>query len=387
MMTQTLAILWDAYRDLQSRKMFWVVIILNVLVVGLFSVIGANDHTITVLWLEPLGDMSAQGMPPRFLYKTIFSTVIVDYWFSWIAAILALVSTAGIFPDFLASGSVDLFLAKPITRMRLFFTKYLAGLLFVTLQVTLFSLLSFIVLGVRGGLWQPGLFAAIPLVVAFFSYLFAICVLLGVWTRSTMAALMLTILAWFCIWGVDAGERVIQSVRHNTEMRQAYNDDQIEDIDSQIATLRNTPDSDVTALQRQRDTLAQQRKDLEISPTLITAENVAYGIKSLVPKTRETVALLDRVLFSDKELQDITQRDATSTAEVAPSPGVTPGPPPGRGPPGFRRSRPGSRVAQRELEQLAANRTRPVWWIIGTSLLFEAVCLALAARHFSTRDF
>ena len=387
MMTQTLAILWDAYRDLQSRKMFWIVIILNVLVVGLFSVIGVNERTITVLWLEPLGDIGAQGPPPMFLYKTIFSTVIVDYWFSWIAAGLALVSTAGIFPDFLASGSVDLFLAKPITRLRLFFTKYLAGLLFVTLQVTLFSLLSFLALGVRGGLWQPGLFAAIPLVLVFFSYLFAICVLLGVWTRSTIAALLLTILAWFCIWGIDAGERIVQSIRHNTEMRQAMCDDQIDDLDARIANIGSSPDTNLAAMQRERDSLAQQRKDLEVSPALITAEKIAYGVKSLVPKTRETVALLDRVLFSDKELQDISKRETTSTSEIAPSPANPPGPPPGRGPPGFRRPRVGSHVAQRELEQLAATRARPVWWIIGTSLLFEAVCLALAARHFSTRDF
>jgi ABC-type transport system involved in multi-copper enzyme maturation permease subunit len=386
MMTQTLAILWDAYRDLQSRKMFWAVIILNVVVVGLFSVIGANDHTITILWLEPLGDIRARGVPPLFIYKYIFSSVIVDYWFTWIAAALALVSTAGIFPEFLASGSVDLFLAKPLSRLRLFFTKYLAGLLFVTLQVALFAVLSFVVLGVRAGLWQPGLFAAIPLVVVFFSYLFGMCVLLGVWTRSTIAALLLTILAWFCIWGVDGGERIIQSMRHDTEMRQAYYDDQIDDIDAQIAQAGTSPDS-AAALRSERDTLAQQRKELEISPSLITAENVAYGIKTVVPKTRETVVLLDRVLFSDKELQDISKHDTTTTVEAAPSPSFPPGPPPGRGPPGFRRARAGGHAAAREAEQLAATRTRPVWWIIGTSVLFEAACLALAAWHFCTRDF
>src|SRR6185437_5144958 len=96
----------------------------------------------------------------------------------------------------IGGGSIDLYLAKPIGRARLFLTKYLAGLLFVTLQVVVISVGSFFVLGLRGHDWEPGLFWAIPIVVCFFSYLFAVCVLLGVKTRSTIAALLLTILCW-----------------------------------------------------------------------------------------------------------------------------------------------------------------------------------------------
>ena len=40
---------------------------------------------------------------------------------------------------------------------------------------------------------QPLRPPAVPLVVCFFSYLFSVCVLLGVWTRSTVAAILLTI--------------------------------------------------------------------------------------------------------------------------------------------------------------------------------------------------
>jgi len=53
------------------------------------------------------------------------------------------------------------------------------------------------VLGIRGGVWEPGLFISIPIVVIFFSYLFAICVLLGLITKSTIASLLLTLLIWF----------------------------------------------------------------------------------------------------------------------------------------------------------------------------------------------
>src|SRR5207237_9963707 len=64
----------------------------------------------------------------------------------------------------------------------------------------------FLVLGLRGGAWEPALFLAVPLVVLMFSYLFAVCVLLGVLTRSTVAALLLTLLFWSALWAVHQSE-------------------------------------------------------------------------------------------------------------------------------------------------------------------------------------
>jgi len=46
-------------------------------------------------------------------------------------------------------------------------TKFAAALLFVTLQVGIFTLACFLVLGVRGGAWLWGLFLTIPIMVCF----------------------------------------------------------------------------------------------------------------------------------------------------------------------------------------------------------------------------
>ncbi len=207
---------------------------LNVLVVLFFAVLGVNGRSLTVLWYE-LGDMRGLGGDPGFLYKYAFSYFVVGFWMTWLATLLALVSTAGMFPDFLSSGSVDLFLAKPISRIRLFFTKYLAGLLFVAFQVSLFTLLSFFVLGLRGGLWEAGLFWAIPIVMMFFSYLFAVCVLFGVITRSTIAALLLTLLAWFLFWGIDFADRTIDRFGQSIQTQHDLLSRRIETLDGQLA--------------------------------------------------------------------------------------------------------------------------------------------------------
>jgi ABC-type transport system involved in multi-copper enzyme maturation permease subunit len=389
MMTQTLAILIDAYRDLQARKLFWTVVILNILAMALFAMFGTNDHALTFLWYEPFG---------RFLkpvdYKILYSNVVVGVWFTWIATILALISTAGIFPDLLTSGSIDLYLAKPISRLRLFLTKYLAGLLFVALQVTVFALMSFLVLGLRGGLWEPGLFAAIPLVLVFFSYLFGICALLGVWTRSTVAALLLTLLAWGGIWAVDFVDK--QSGRFIAMMNQQHEmlTREIDALDPQIAHAESLLASDgngndelaaqhdklIAELKQRRERAVTSRDRMIVPDTLFTVQKVLYNVKSFVPKTRETLSLLDRVLFKDKDLQQAS-KPADDTATENPTPAPPPRFGPGRGPPG------GMSGASITLVQAQIDRQRPIWWIVGTSLLFEAVCLALAAWHFCTRDF
>lgn len=394
MITQTLALLWDAYRDLQARKMFWIVLALNVLGIGTFAFLGVKDGALTVLWFKVPMDARMPAAMALLIYKRVFSSLVVGFWFTWLATILALVSTAGIFPDFLASGSVDLFFAKPISRLRLFLTKYLAGLLFVTLQVTVFTVLGFFVLGARASLWQPGLFLAIPLVLLFFSYLFAICVAFGVWTRSTMAALLLTLLAWVVIWGADFSERLFLSNNISTQTLEVRIDAQIAAANTQIAQAEAAPQTEAASspagaatvttrpvltadelaqLERRRDALTEQRKGLEVTPSDILAQNISYGIKTVLPKTGDTMRLLDRLLFTDKDLRDSVQMQE----EAAPATG------PQR-----------EEFRERQDETLESNlklqeveRGRSAWWIIGTSLIFEAVVLGLAARSFCRRDF
>src|SRR5690242_16624358 len=130
---QTLALILDAYRELNSRRMFWIALVINGIVVLAFLAIGVT----------PDGRLSLFGMhlplPLPFskaeLYKVAFSNLGIGVWLTFVAMILAVISTASIFPELISGGAIDLYLSKPIGRLRLFFTKYAAGLLFVTLQV------------------------------------------------------------------------------------------------------------------------------------------------------------------------------------------------------------------------------------------------------------
>ncbi len=350
-MTQTCAIFLEAYRSLNSKKLFWIVLIISGLVALCFAVVGLNEHGLKILfWQIDSTVLNSAQVPVDQFYNQLYFQFGVNKWLSWIASILALISTAGIFPDLMTAGSIDLFVSKPISRLRLFFTEYLAGLLFAALQVAVFSAACFLVIGLRGGVWEPGVFLAVPIVVCFFSYLFSVCVFLGVATRSTVATILLTLLFWFAVGGVDVVENFLllqkSMARHGTSFAAVQMEQQ---------RLASGQYGDPKKHQADQ-ALAAEKDASDESGVLTISYNVAYGLKTVLPKTSETVALLERSLVKAARLPQF-------------------------GSPHERR------LMGAEQDFVDTLRSRSVGWILGTSLGFEAVVLCFAALIFCRRDY
>jgi ABC-type transport system involved in multi-copper enzyme maturation permease subunit len=375
---QTAAIFLDAYRELNAKRLFWFVLVISLLVVAAFGIIGINDRGLTVLWFQfDSGWLTSKQFPPELLYKFIFAQLAIPVWLTWIATILALVSTAGMIPDFIASGSVELSLSKPISRARLFLTKFLAGLLFVTLQVVVFTLASFLVIGIRGGAWEPRLFLAVPIVVCFFSYLFSVCALLGLLTRSTIASLLLTLLVWFAVFALHATEQAFVNQRIMSELR-------IETLTRMVASLESQVAKEVEKLplaaegqpapvaptqpilDRRRTMLADERATVE---RWTRWQSRLFAAKTVLPKTSETVELLNRNLLSQQDME----RFMRDQDDRVPGGGI------------FSEVPINMRTLQQRAEEEQRSRTVP--WVIGTSLAFEAVILIIACIIFIRRDF
>jgi ABC-type transport system involved in multi-copper enzyme maturation permease subunit len=355
--------------------MFWICLILNAVIVLIFLAIGVSDHgTLSFFGLKtPLPIF----MTREELYVSAFNNFGIGFWLAFVGTILALFSTAGIFPDWITAGSIDLYLSKSISRPRLFLTKYLTGLLFVTMQVLVFSAASFLVIGVRGGLWAPGVFLAVPLVVCLFSYLYSVCVLLGLMTRSTVAAVLLTMVFWFVLWGLDRADATFVFVESAQQMESTSLDQQIADQRESVAaskkkfaTSQPTP-AQQTDLAQQQESLKQlvdqQRSDEHGLTIMRRIHAWVLDAKTFLPKTRETTSLLDRCLPKQETWGERQARSGRS------------------GNMGNRNSSFGDQdsmlAAQKELE------SRPVSWIIGWSLAFEAVVLVLASWKFCRRDY
>jgi hypothetical protein len=384
---QTAAIFVDAYRELNAKRLFWITVILSAVLMLAFAFVGIEGRHLT------FAGMALPDLPidPQSLYKYLFLTIIVGMWLTFGASILALISVASIFPDFLAGGSVDLYLSRPISRLRLFVTKYLACLGFVALQLLVFAVVAYLVLGLRGGIWRPRVFLAIPILLAFFSYLFAFCVLVGVWTRSTLAALMFTVLAWFVIWGAQQAEigtfqwyLMVDDEVASKERIIARHDAHIASLSRPVegATTRTAPiivESQIAA----RDATQAEREELLVS--LRRADmfhDMAYWLVTFLPKTTATTNLLSTQLLTDDDVQALTELFSGGPREGGPRGGGG-----GGGPNSTQFAERRDRRERVEIQTQREYRERSLGWILGTSLAFEAVVVGLAAWTFCRRDY
>jgi ABC-type transport system involved in multi-copper enzyme maturation permease subunit len=390
---QTAAIFLDAYRELNAKKMFWIVMVLTLVCVGALASVGLYEQPngkggvqkgISLLFwnLPPMPFLDVIDIPKSTFYYIIFFAVGVSLWLTWAATILALISTAGIIPDFITGGSVEMSLSKPIGRLRLFLTKYLAGLLFVVLQVGVFSAASWMVIGVRSGAWNGGIFLAVPVVTVLFSYLFAFQVLIGMVTRSAIASLLITVCLWLCIFALHMAETIILESRVRSGQETALREVDVAKYREQVEAKRaEAAAAEGEAKERLDQTVGAMETVLagketrldtarEGARTMNNVHAIMFAAKTVLPKTSETTELLQRWLVSATEMDGIIN--------------AMPDPPPSR-----RRLMDDVRVSeksvQREIQNIVAERS--VMWVMGTSLLFEACIVGIAAWLFCRRDF
>ena len=396
-MNQTLAIFLDSYRELNARKMFWITLILSALFMIGFGLLGVDKGNLTfatMSWPTPM---------VQTVYKSIFRTALIDFWLSGFAIILALMSTASVFPELLSGGAVDMYLSKPISRLRLFLTKYVAALLFVVLQATIFAVFAFVVVGVRSGDWNAGIFLTIPLVTLFYSYLFAVCVLFGVLTRSTIAALLLTLLIWFACWATGKAEGVMDHFKVSSEVSVEVHEQRAIRAREEIARNATAGPRDAGSEQPEQPEYLEQPatgpstepfsyyaieepevRQRQSEEAVYRSQNflvrfrpwyaVMRAVRTVLPKTAETVGIVDRALFDAKEEEALSNtifgREFGTAVPDESSFGT-------------------EMKIQKETDRRlkTENRNQSLAYIIGTSLGFEAVMLSLAAWVFCRRDY
>lgn len=400
-MIQFVAILVDTYRELSSRRLFWLSLSLSAVVVLSFALVGINEEGVQiVVWTLDIPFLNTRSIEAGEFYKLTFYGLGVRFWLGWLACLLGLVSSAGLFPEMVAGGTVETLLARPVPRWRLYLFKFLGGLLFTALQVSVFCAASFLVIGLRGGVWEPGVFLAVPMVTILYSYLFSVCALLGSWTRSGIAALLLTVLFWGFLFMLNVSEQMVNSFRigrleelaaidrvmGKREVSLRETRQRIADMHAASGPAVWSPDEDVaiTSLRTHEraveaevpDLIVERQAGQESCDKLETAHRILFAVKTVLPKTDETTALVQRWIVDAANLGAVADEDEDGDGE--PRRGRR-----GRGSFGTTRARESD--VRKAIERDLAGRG--VGWIVGSSLLFEAVVLGLGCRHFSRRDF
>ncbi len=257
--------------------------------------------------------------------------------------------------------------------------------MFVTLQVAVICVPGFFILGLRGGGWNARIFLGIPIVLVFFSYLFSVCVLLGIITRSALPSLALTILFWLFCFSLSLTEVWLLEWRTGKQVEVENLRLQIDTYDKRITMMQPRPPATNAATQPTRPEpilltdfkAARERLINQLPEAHASAENakwwheIFYAIKTFLPKTGETTNLLDRFLFTRAEEEAyVTSHDRRRNKN-------------------FSANDPEINAPQKREDVEFQNqlRDRSITWIVGTSLLFEAVVLSVAAWIFHRRDF
>ena len=379
-MIQFKALLIDAYRQLSAAKLFWLTLGLSILIVILFGSIGFNDQGISMFFgafnIESEG-IKAGSPWARGLYMGIFSSFLVKIWLAWIATILALISTCTIFPEFVHSGSIELTISKPIGRLRLFLNKYVVSLLFVFLQVAVFCTGIFICVGLRIGEWNWMIFAAIPVVTIFFSYLFAVCILFGMLTRSGITALLITGVFWMGLWSIQTAEEILTRFLIEQKVTIERFEEGIKKDSEAIKKIIDVDPNDFRIAQRQ-ERVESFRSDIneakETFNNLDKWHKPISWVLAVSPKAAQTIDLLDRWLSDPRgfDIAAILARDMEAIEndieEIDPTT---------------------DKALRRETRRRTDEeyKTRSLWYVLGTSLLFEGAILGIAGLYFCRKDF
>jgi len=111
-------------------------------------------------------------------------------------------ATAGVIPDMLERGTVDLYLSKPISRWRLLLGKYTGAVTAIAINILYFLAGAWLVFGLKCGVWEPTLLTSSLTMIFMFAALYALVVFFATWTRSTAATIILTYLYLFILGGI-----------------------------------------------------------------------------------------------------------------------------------------------------------------------------------------
>lgn len=196
------ALLVDSFREALDRKIFWALVIMTLLVVLVMACIAFEPGRITFvfgLWETRSEWFNPATEDGRQLIAGI-AVQIMDFFLGWIGTMLMIIARADVFPVMMERGAIEVVLAKPMSRARLFLYKYLASMVFVMLVAGLFIGLTFVVVGARWNVWRPAYLVNIPLSLLLFSYIYCVTVYVGVRTRSSIAAILVSLLMWFVCW-------------------------------------------------------------------------------------------------------------------------------------------------------------------------------------------
>jgi ABC-type transport system involved in multi-copper enzyme maturation permease subunit len=226
------ALIVDSFRESLDRKIFWVLVVMTLMVAGAMACVGFEPDKITVMFgmweietdvFAPIATATGEAELNESLIASIIVYGLMDFVLGSVGVLLAIIATASFLPAFLERGAVDVVLAKPLSRLKLLIGKYLGSMVFMFVHAAFFVGLTFLIAGLRWGVWIPGYLLAIPLMILLFSYVYCISAWAAVRYRSAIVAIFLSVGAWIVFSGVQTLADSFEIFPSWKENRMVYN--------------------------------------------------------------------------------------------------------------------------------------------------------------------
>jgi ABC-type transport system involved in multi-copper enzyme maturation permease subunit len=191
----------DAVYQVLDNRVFRVLIGLSLLPILLTFLVGLKEESISLLfgmWTFDYPAMSAMlGEDPRPVAIEWLLDIVIDGFVGNIGMTLSVAATAFFVPRMLEKGAADLVFVKPLSRWTLYISRYVTGLVFVGLLGLFLTTGIYFGLLLVSGYNAPEVLWSSLTLVYLFGMIHAVTMLIGVYTRSTSAAMILGLVFFF----------------------------------------------------------------------------------------------------------------------------------------------------------------------------------------------
>lgn len=199
-----IALLEDAWRQVVDNKVFRLLLLLILVPVGATFVLGFRESGIEVLFgwerleyrdfLRILNRSAGSDAEARILAIQAFQSLIVSYFGGVLGLFFCIGATAFFVPRMMEKGAADTLFAKPVSRHVLLLSRYAAGLLFVGCLAILLVSGMFLGFWLVSGYRDPGFLWGALTLVYLYAMLYAFTVAVATLTRSSSAAILLSLM-------------------------------------------------------------------------------------------------------------------------------------------------------------------------------------------------
>lgn len=225
------ALLRDAVYQVLASWVFRILVLLALILVATTFLVGFREEGVVLAGLhttsweslaaafdETLSPADIADMP-RNLVEAI-TQIFVDYVAGMLGMGLCIAATAFFIPEMIQKGAADVVFHKPVSRLVFYLSRYFAGLIFVATLSTLLVTGMFLGFTVASDHSDPALLWSALSLTYVFAMLHGVSMLAGVVTRSSIAAILLTLLFFFangCVQNIWVGTQQLSAMAEELE--------------------------------------------------------------------------------------------------------------------------------------------------------------------------